>query len=28
MTRTMVTHFGQAPSALRKLLRDRSTRSA
>jgi AraC-like DNA-binding protein len=28
MTRTMVTHFGQAPSALRKLLRDSSTRSA
>ena len=28
MTRTVVTHFGQAPSALRKLLRDSSTRSA
>ena len=28
MTRSMVTHFGQAPSALRKLLRDSSTRSA
>jgi AraC-like DNA-binding protein len=28
MTRTVVTHFGQAPSELRKLLRDRSTRSA
>ena len=28
MTRTMVTQFGQAPSALRKLLRDSSTRSA
>jgi AraC-like DNA-binding protein len=28
LTRTMVAHFGQAPSALRKLLRDRPTRSA
>jgi AraC-like DNA-binding protein len=28
MTRTVVAHFGQAPSALRKLLRDSSTRSA
>lgn len=28
MTRTVVTHFGQAPSALRKLLRDSPTRSA
>jgi AraC-like DNA-binding protein len=28
MTRTVVTHFGQAPSALRRLLRDSSTRSA
>jgi AraC-like DNA-binding protein len=28
MTRTVVSHFGQAPSALRKLLRDSSTRTA
>jgi AraC-like DNA-binding protein len=28
MTRTVVAYFGQAPSALRKLLRDSSTRSA